>query len=573
MGYAAQAQAANAARQAKFAAPAPPSRPKTPKPATSPAPTGAPVPPGGPSAGAPSVPAMPVTAPVPPQPDASGVVPPPNTTPSSAGWQTELAASGAPLTESAYGAAPATPMAATAKAPVTVKTAETPGQTAPVTAAPTPAPPQTAETQGVNQYVPYDNSKEVAAMVAAVPMKGKARVAAQAERQKPPEGFFAPPAPGEARTDYSWMVGPSGTLDYFPTDINKFLNDSKMDVQSPAISNYMRLMKKALDNYPQANDPNYSAKAAVYQHQINTFGKVLRANGWNFDINALMGHAGQTPPSQAPTPPPPTPPVDPGTITPPADTGTGTGADGSGVRDITIPSADPNAPASDFWAADWGNETDVERRKAYLAWLASQQADAMRQQAVDEAGNLVGDYTKSPEYLAQGAIIDRGMVPTYTAADLEKMKTADRETYGNAMSELDRQMRERAAGMGLQSSDLASEMAAGRAAGARDLYAAERNIDLTGAQQAAQDRDNWTRQLMALSSSRQSPLLDLQKSRLGLIAGTPGLIQAGNPYAGITGYQDQGLSSLARLAQYGQLAGTGMSVLGNLGSGLAAAGV
>jgi hypothetical protein len=201
--------------------------------------------------------------------------------------------------------------------------------------------------------------------------------------------------------------------------------------------------------------------------------------------------------------------------------------------DVTLPGpVDPDSPIP-----DWIKKASPENQKAYLDWLAYEQSRGDRQTAIDEYGQY-GDYlANDPTRTAMQDWISQGPRYSMDPALVDAMKAKNRSFAGNQAAEEARLLREGAARSGQPTSTTGGSLARARA-GIFDTMAGRNiDIDVDAARQKAADEAQYWNTLMGGNASLTAPMGSYYGSMAGLIAGTPGLAQTGNPMAGMADYK------------------------------------
>jgi hypothetical protein len=233
--------------------------------------------------------------------------------------------------------------------------------------------------------------------------------------------------------------------------------------------------------------------------------------------------------------------------------------------DWNLGEVDPNAAKSDWMFSDKPDLAQIQ-----LAWLANQQARSDREAAVNAYGGLEDYLNNDPTRQAMYDFLGEGPHISMDEDTIRRMKGTGREQYADALTSMDQDSRAMAGQAGVPTSDLAGLRARTRGASLRDLLGNERNIDIQGALSKGQDLSNYYGQLNAAQGALVGPMASYYGGLAGLLAGTPGLAQTGNPMAGIPEYRlaydqaNQGPTGMDRMGGYAGMAGGGMQALGPL---------
>jgi hypothetical protein len=257
--------------------------------------------------------------------------------------------------------------------------------------------------------------------------------------------------------------------------------------------------------------------------------------------------------------------------------GDGGGGDGEGESDPPIELVDP--PNYDYERVpEWIRKLIGEHPDAAKLWETMLSWDAM-QLGRDDRELAVNEFQKAHEGIFDSErrrlldeFISAGPQETYSADDIAKMKAANAEGFGNDVEMMDADLREYAAALGVDPSSLAGIGVAERARAGRALTSADRGIDLEAARVRAADDDRWFSQALAGEGALTGVEAQYAQQLAALLAGVPGLIQTGNPLAGLADYQiydsmlSQGPGSMEKVGAYANAAGSAATVAAALSS-------
>lgn len=465
-----------------------------------------------------------------------------------------------------------------------------PGTPQPMAAAPPPASPVIAEAspaptgrqQGIEQTAPAGATAPAAQTAETPPAEGAYDYEGH-DKKGPPDGFFDNPT-------YSSWLNDQGLISWLPdvNDLQSFFAAAGL-ADNPKLQDKFRDLSVAMENIRQVmadpSDPDYSKKLGTATNRINNLTDFLAGRGWHFDLNSLI--QGGTPPPGTPATPGPTTPgnLGGGVNGPPAGGGLlGPGAGGSagggpgtfgqpggGGQDVNLGSINPDSPIP-----DWLKTADPATSKAWLDYLGYQQSRDDRQLAIDAYGGLADLYANDPTRKAAYDYLDKGPNYTLDAATVDRMKTQGRTQAGYGLSSLDQSLREAAAQAGVPTGTLSALAASGRTDILNNLLGQNRQLDIQAALQRGQDEQQYMNNLFNAQGTLVGPQASYYGGLAGLISGSPGLAQTGNPLSGLAeyrAYQDyinQGPSKLDRLGAYVGIGGQVLGGLGRLASGVGA---
>lgn len=266
--------------------------------------------------------------------------------------------------------------------------------------------------------------------------------------------------------------------------------------------------------------------------------------------------------------------------------GGGWGADPGGGGGGNPPPTDPphevelveppnyNYEKPDEWIKKlFGEHPDAAKlAELVLNWDAMKLSRDDRQLAIDEFMRGNEGLLDSERRRMLDEFITAGPNETYSADDIAKMKAANAEGYGDDVEMMDANLKEYAAALGVDPSSLAGIGVAERARAGRGLTAADRGIDLEAARTRAQDRDRWFSQSLSAEGALTGTESQYYQQLAALLAGTPGLIQSGNPLAGLADYQiydnmlSAGPGEAEKVGGYIQAGGAAIGGLASLAS-------